>query len=310
MKLRMTKLNELVLRNKMTDMHGVAVTYQHEQSDVITACHIDAYGVYLSFWQGIKMYEAVQLYRSGEEEIAPAPGTPNSQRVAAAYSALAHVIGSALIDVDTPLFHRMLTLTALIASHKIEDDNEDSDGYWSAAEAKALLSETNIIELNDADDLGSTDCQQALRTLRDMFYEFMSFDFTAPHITGYWVRVWGETEWQEVEEVDEGWVFAKLVDGRIIPAAFIQRYVWNRPHRMNYIVTNDQVFEVLPELDFAEVKTWLAEPRVFNNVPDDIVAECESQHLEGAGTDLEVLYKDGGPDSSTSRITYTLEDEF
>lgn len=256
------------------------------------------------------MFGSVPLYETSEEEIAPAPVTPASQRVGAAYSALAHVIGAELIAVGTPLFDRMIKLTALIASHNIEDDSEDSDGYWSAAEAKAQLSETNIIELNDADDFGSTDCQQALRTMRDMFYEYMSFDFTAPPVTGYWVRVWGEAEWQQVEEVDEGWVFVKLADGRIIPAAFIQRYVWNRPLRMNYIVTNDQVFEILPELDFAEVKTWLAEPRAFHNVPDDIVAECESQHLEGAGTDLYVLYKDGGPDSSTSRVTYTLEDEF
>lgn len=310
MKLRMTELNERVLRNQIPEIHGAAVTYQHEQSGVITACHISAYGVFLGFWQGTTMYGSIPLYTDSKAEIAPAPGTPASQRVAAAYSALAHVIGAELIDVDTSLFHRMLKLTALIAAHKVEDDNQDSDGYWSEAETAAGLSDTDVIEVDDEDAFGNTDCHQAIRTLRDMFYEYMSFDFSAPPVAGYWVRVWGEAEWQQVEEVDEGWQFVKLADGKILPSGFIQRYVWNRPKRMNYIITNDEVFNVLPELAFEEVKAWLAEPRVFNNVPDEIVADCETIHLDGAGFELSVTYKDGGPDSSTSRLTYTLEDAF
>ena len=308
MKLRITNLTKAVITRTMPNVLGAAITYHHEQGNVLTACHVQVDGVFLSFWSGEHALASRPLY------VGSMIDRPNvssfGQREAAAYSALAHVIGVQLVVVDTPLFHALLKLTQRVASHVTEVDSAEEEvaGYWRTYEKECGLAHNARIELDDADDSAVTDSTLALNTLRDMFYEYMAFDFTSPSESGYWARVWGYDEWQKLKEVDAAWEFVKLDNDDIVPSAFIAKVVSNRPRRPHCVISSDIAFDVIPEIEDDELRLWMAEPRVFNNVPDNIVADCERNTFNDSDIQLSVVYKDGGPDSNTSRVTYTFEE--
>ena len=309
MKLRITKLTQAVLTRLMPNVLGASVVYHMQSNDVTTACHVQVDGVFMSFWIGDDLRHVTPIYVGS---MIDRPDVSSfGQREAAAYSALAHVIGAQLVVVDTPLFHALLKLTQRVASHGAESESAEEEvaGYWRTYEKECGLAHNARIELDDADDSAVTDSTLALNTLRDMFYEYMAFDFTSPSESGYWARVWGYDEWQKLKEVDSAWEFAKLDNDAIVPTAFITKFVSNRPRRPHCVVSSDTAFDVIPEIEEDELRLWLAEPRVFNNVPDSIVAECENNTFSDSDIQLSVDYKDGGPDSSTSRVTYTLEEQ-
>lgn len=310
MKLRITQLTQAVLTRQLPHVLGAAVTYQLQTDDIATACHVQVDGVFISLWKGCEQVGVTQIYVGSM--IDRPDVTSFGQREAAAYSALSHVIGAQLVMVDTPLFHALLKLTQRVASHvgaDVVDSSGDAAGYWDTYETECGLSHSARIELDDADDNALTDSTLALNSLRDMFYEYIAFDFTSPPESGYWVQAWGYAEWQKLKEVDGGWEFAKLDNDDIVPTAFITKVVANRPRRPHCVVSSDAAFDVLPDIEVDELRLWLAEPRVFNNVPDNIVAECENNAFDDSDIQLSVDYKDGGPDSSTSRVTYTLEEQ-
>ncbi len=306
MKLRITKLTQAVLTRQLPNVLGAAITYHHEHSDVLTACHIQVDGVYISFWAGEHALALRPLYVGS---MIDRPDISSfGQREAASYSALAHVIGAQLADTGTSLFQSLLKLTQLVACHVDENDSADSDGYWSTYEKQCGLSMADCIAVDEADEAGATDSKLALNLLRDMFYEYLSFDFSSPSESGYWARVWGYDEWQKLQEVDYSWEFVKLDNNDIVPSAFLTKFVSNRPRQPHHVVPSDTVFEVIPELEEDELRLWLAEPRVFNNAPANIIAECESNTFRDSDIQLNVEYKDGGPDSITSRVTYSIEE--
>lgn len=308
MKLRITKLTQAVLTRLMPNVLGASVVYHMQSNDVTTACHVQVDGVFMSFWEGDTVLSSHPIYVGS---MIDRPDVSSfGHREAAAYSALAHVIGAQLVVVDTPLFHAMLKLTQRVASYTGDDcAEEEAAGYWRTYEKECGLSHNERIALDDDDDSSVTDSTLALTTLRDVFYEYMAFDFTSPADSGYWARVWGYDEWQKLKEVDGGWEFAKLDNDAIVPTAFLTKFVSNRPRRPHCVVASDTAFDVIPEIEEDELRLWLAEPRVFNNVPDTIVAECENNAFDDSDIQLSVDYKDGGPDSSTSRVTYTLEEQ-
>lgn len=309
MKLRITKLTQAVLTRQLPNVLGASVVHNMQSNDVSTACHVQVDGVFMSFWIGADMRYMVPLYVGS---MIDRPDVSSfGHREAAAYSALAHVVGAQLVAVDTPLFHALLKLTLAVARHVTEADDreEEAAGYWRTYEKECGLSHNERIALDDADDCMVTDSTLALNTLRDMFYEYMSFDFTSPSESGYWVRLWSYDGWQKLKEVDAAWEFVKLDNDDIVPTAFITKVVSNRPRRPHCVVSSDTAFDVIPEIEASELRLWLAEPRVFNNVPDNIAADCEGNTFGDSDIQLSVEYKDGGPDSSTSRVTYTLEEQ-
>jgi hypothetical protein len=308
MKLRITQLTQAVLTRQLPDVLGAAVVYHLQSNDVTTACHVQVDGVFMSFWKGDVLLSSHAVYVGS---MIDRPDVSSfGHREAAAYSALAHVIGAQLVVVDTPLFHALLKLTQRVAAYTGTDTAEEEvAGYWRTYEKECGLTHNERIELDDADESSITDSTLALNTLRDMFYEYMAFDFTSPSESGYWARVWGYDEWQKLKEVDAVWEFAKLDNDAIVPTAFLTKFVANRPRRPHCVVSSDTVFDVIPEIEDDELRLWLAEPRVFNNVPDNIVADCENNTFDDSDIQLSVDYKDGGPDSSTSRVTYTLEEQ-
>lgn len=310
MKLRITKLTQSVLTRLMPNVLGASVVYHLQSNDVATACHVQVDGVFMSFWEGDTVLSFHQIYCGS---MIDRPDVSSfGHREAAVYSALAHVIGAQLVAVDTPLFHALLKLAQRVAAYTGDDPVEPDDeraGYWRTYEKECGLSHNERIELDDADDSAITDSTLALNTLRDMFYEYMAFDFTSPSESGYWARVWGYDEWQKLKEVDSAWEFAKLDNDAIVPTAFLTKFVSNRPRRPHCVVSSDTAFDVIPEIEASELRLWLAEPRVFSNVPDNIAADCESNTFGDSDIQLSVEYKDGGPDSSTSRVTYTLEEQ-
>lgn len=309
MKLRITKLNQAVLTCQLPDVLGAATVYSFPSPEISTAIHVQSVGVYLSFWEGDVLSRATKIYDG--DMIGNLDIKEFGQRQAAAYSALAHVIGAQHVAVGTSLFNALLKLTQLVAVHCAEESGDPSDevaGYWNTYEKECGLSYDERLALDDEDDSSQTDSTLALNALRDMFYEYLAFDFTSPSESGYWVLAWGSDGWQKLKEVDSAWEFAKFDDDSIVPTAFITKVVANRPRRPHCVVSSDTAFDVLPELEEDELRLWLAEPRVFNNVPDNIVADCESNTFSDSDIQLAVEYKDGGPDSSTSRVTYTFEE--
>ena len=277
--IRTTPVGKRVLTGAHPDLIGCACPYYFDDSNYLLL-EVTRTSMQFALYNG---EQRLSTMRPVAEFTALTAAS--SQRTHAVYSALAYMVAHHTLQLDyDSVFHHLLSVCDKVAKHVGNDESDDS--YWKMYGVECGFDDQDLM-------MSFT----YVESLRDLFYEFMQFDFTSPEDIGHWARIYKREGWYKVTAACELRLCVDVDGVGTVPMVYIEKLVHNTRHS-RHVVTEADAVDDLPEFSLALTDfEYPLTPEMVKDVEDQLPISFSVEL-----TDI--------PDSATEKMVTINEDSF